>query len=80
MAPLNLGYLTAQIYSGANISSDVVGERGLEPPCLAALAPKASASANFATRPGGMRLPDYFMQSFGKKLVSRLHILSLTIL
>ena len=24
--------------------------RGLEPPCLAALAPKASASANFATR------------------------------
>ncbi len=28
-----------------------VGERGLEPPCLATPAPKAGASTNFATRP-----------------------------
>ena len=28
-----------------------VGERGLEPPCLAAPAPKAGVSTNFTTRP-----------------------------
>src|SRR3990167_8881247 len=32
------------------ISSILVRGRGLEPPCLAALAPKASVSANFTTR------------------------------
>ena len=36
-------------YSGCRIKENMVRKRGLEPPYLAVLDPKSSASANFAT-------------------------------
>ena len=39
----------AGIYERSKVKKGMVRKRGLEPPCLAALDPKSSASANFAT-------------------------------
>lgn len=47
-----------------------VRAEGLEPPCLAALDPKSSASANFATPAKGSANVSYFWEN-GKMKVAR---------